>query len=75
MKNLITNIAIIDKTPIKIKIPDTPINSFINGLKTSDNAKVKPIDTPTIPIAFVRLSSEVKSANNALKTAEIAPAP
>ena len=70
-----TSIAIIDKTPIKIKIPDTPINSLIKGLSTNEDAKVKPMDTPTIPIAFVRLSSEVKSANNALKTAEIAPAP
>ena len=55
IKNLITSIAIIDKTPIKIKIPDTPINSLIKGLSTSDKAKVKPMDTPTIPIAFVRL--------------------
>ena len=70
-----TSMAIIDKTPIKIKMPDTPINSLIRGLSTSDKAKVRPMDTPTIPIAFVRLSSEVKSANNALKTAEIAPAP
>ena len=70
-----TSMAIVDKIPIKIKMPGTPINSLIKGLSTSDKAKVRPMDTPTIPIAFVRLSSEVKSANNALKTAEIAPAP
>ena len=75
INNLTTIIATNDKTPIKINIPGTPISLFIIGPKTRDIAKVNPIETPTIPMAFVRLSLEVKSANNALKTAEIAPAP
>ena len=67
--------AKIDKSAIRKKIPETPILSFNQGEITKDNANVRPIDPPTIAIAFVRCSSRVRSDNKAVKTAEIAPAP
>src|SRR5450830_89620 len=73
--NSTTTIASNASTPVMAKMPPMPISRYKTGEATSETAKVRPIEAPTIAIAFVRCSSRVESAIKAVTAAEIAPAP
>ena len=57
------------------KRPSTPKAFAKGGEITSERAKVRPIEAPTIAIAFVRTVSRTESEIKAVTAAEIAPAP
>ena len=61
--------------PVSQKSPATPMTSTKIGERTSDKAKVMPIEDPTRAMALVRTRSRTESDNMAVTAAETAPAP
>lgn len=57
------------------KSPGTPKSSFKGGAMTRESAKVRPIEAPTIAMAFVMTRSRTLSEIIAVTAAEMAPAP
>ena len=55
--------------------PDSPHQPTSTGDSTSETAKDRPIEPPTMAMARVRTSSRVASASQAVTAAEMAPAP